>query len=249
MLPQALETLDAAVSLLEESGAGAERIGDLVYEVGSIFISSLAASPTPLIARGLAHLDESDGLVWARLKLLERTDATDPRPLRWLNLDPHAVRVTRRLGTEADYARTLDPTEPWTPAEVEQHVERVRAFRSPSARLRGLEVITLRTALWAPDGSDVADRVCEELEQLADEVASPVGQAVGSIAHGALLGARGEARCGRGPTRWGEGAHRRAVGERLAAQVRPVRRRAHAHAGQTRLVARRGRDVGDSHGR
>jgi DNA-binding CsgD family transcriptional regulator len=192
MLPEALEALDAAVSLLEESGASAERIGDLLYEAGSIFITSLAASPTPLIARGLARLDESDGLAWARLKLLERTDTSDPRPVRWLNLDPHAVRVARRLGTEADYVRTLDPTEPWTPAEVEQYVERVRSFRSPSARLRGLEMIALRTTLWAPDGSGTAERVCDELEQLAAEVASPVGRAVAGMARGALLGAQGQ---------------------------------------------------------
>jgi DNA-binding CsgD family transcriptional regulator len=192
MLPDALETLEAAVSLIEESGADAVRIGDLLYEAVSMLAVPLTIYPTALIARGLARLSEQDGLAWARLKLLERAGAPNARPWRWLNLDPTAVRIARTLGTERDIARTIDPSEPWERADLEQHLDRVRGFRDPSARLRGLEMIALRTALFAPDGSPAAERTCEELRRLADEVASPIGRAVAGVAGGALLGARGE---------------------------------------------------------
>lgn len=188
-LDDALATLDAALTLMERDGADPARVADLLYEVGSALATMLALPLQPLVARGLAVLGPRHDLPWARLKLLERASDPDVRPLRWLNLDPEAVRILREHGTEKDYARTIDPTAPLPAAEL---LARVETWHDAEARLRGLEMLSWHLTLYAPEASPLAERVCAELEQLADAAASPMGRVVAALSRGALLGARGE---------------------------------------------------------
>ncbi|MDX6645930.1 MAG: hypothetical protein QOK40_1657 [Miltoncostaeaceae bacterium] len=196
-LDDAPRTLEAALSLLEQTGADAETLAGLVYQVVSALADAWASQDglAPLIANGLALLGEDRGLAWARLKLLERRYDTVPAgphfATRWEGLDPEAVRIARTHGSEADYARTLDWHDSRSLSGLDELIPRIEAWRDPAARLRGLEAIVAFVVL-KHCGSPAAERLCARLEQLAEELGSLPAQALASAYRAALLSGRGE---------------------------------------------------------
>jgi DNA-binding CsgD family transcriptional regulator len=199
MLDDAPRTLEAALELLEESGAPADAVADLVYHVVSVLQDALANQATlePLIERGLRALEETQGLAWARLKLLERPCELVPagavHAARWLGFDGTAVQVARAEGTEADYARTIDHFGRWSRADLEDILPRIEAWRDPVARLRGLGILTWNATVTRWSGSALpAERLCAEIDSLGGELGSLPARAMASMFRAAIAGARGE---------------------------------------------------------
>lgn len=191
-LEEALTTLDEALTLLERDGVEGVEIAQLVYEVCSALVESTSISLGPVIARGLEALGETDSLAAARLRLLERALVAEERPVRWLNLDADAVDTLRALGTEADFARTIDPTEAWAVDMPERLLDTVERWHDPAARLRALQALVLRTAVLRTDRPAVAERAIADLRALAEAHGSPVGRLWTCLGRGALLGERGD---------------------------------------------------------
>jgi DNA-binding CsgD family transcriptional regulator len=196
---EAPQTLDAAVSLLERRGAGAEAIAELVYAVGQAFWFAPAGSGAidSSIDRALSALGQQHNLAWARLKLLDRFAASESfgpvGVLEWVRFDPEAVQIARDQGNEADYAHTLNGWFPWFGAELEQLIARVDGWRDPGARMYALVHIVGYLGLFEPGRSPAtADRLCSELAALADDVGLPPHRSGAREFRSALLGGRGE---------------------------------------------------------
>jgi DNA-binding CsgD family transcriptional regulator/tetratricopeptide (TPR) repeat protein len=200
LFDDAPRTFDAAVALLEQGGATGEEIAGLVYEVG--FASTFAAAADslqtigPLIARALTAVGQSQGLAWARLKLLNRfAGPTAVGPIRVLapvRFDPEAVRVARREGTELDYAFTLDPYDPHFGVGLQRVIARVEGWHDPVSRLRGLVPIVGYLTLLESGSSPATDRLTFEVGALADDVGFLLDRALTRGYRAALFGARGE---------------------------------------------------------
>ena len=200
LLDDATVTLDAAVSLLERVGAPDETLAELVYDVGAAFASMVSLRSVqamrPLITRALEALGEARSLIWARVKMLEGFDQPEPfgplRVVRPVRFDPEAVRIAREHGTEADYALTIDGWDPSFGAQVGQLVARIERWQDPVARLRVLATIVGHVTLADPDSSPATDRLCTQLEALADDVGLPPQRELARIYRAGLLGARGQ---------------------------------------------------------
>ncbi len=193
MLPEARRALGEAVTLLEHSGADGSEIAALVYEVGSVLaVPTASSSIEPLVARALLAVPEADTLAWARLKLLGRHGGRRGASVRWFDLDPEAVRIVRSMGTELDYARSIDPTAPWDAGELERLFAVIQSWRDPAARLRAMQMLAMRAAITAPESSPLAQTIVDELAAVAAEVASPIAQALATMTRGALLGIQGQ---------------------------------------------------------
>jgi DNA-binding CsgD family transcriptional regulator len=196
---EAQHTLERALERLEALGADGEEIAALVYRVLSVVQDVLIVHSDlePLIARGLAALGEKRGLVWARLKLLERphvVQSTGPvYAARFSGFDAEAIRIALERGTEADQSRTVHLSEQWTPAALEEFMARVSTWRDPASRLRGLLMLGLNATVtrWAC-GPLPADRLCAELEALAEQTGSVPARTLAAVFRAALHGARGE---------------------------------------------------------
>jgi DNA-binding CsgD family transcriptional regulator len=200
LIEDAPRTLQDAVSLLEDSAAAGEAIAELVHAVGVAFTFAIALESVqaiePLVARGLAAVGQTRSLAWARLKLLDRFARPEAvgrvHVLRPMQLDPEAVRIARREGTEVDYAFTIDIWDRSLGAEIEQLIARIEGWRDPVARLRVLVTVVAYLTLAQPGSSPAADRLCAELGALADDVGLVPDRALARLLCAALLGARGE---------------------------------------------------------
>jgi DNA-binding CsgD family transcriptional regulator len=196
----ATEKLEDAVALLERGGASGETIAALVYQVGATFASVVSLrhvqAMRPLIARALAALGQTRSLVWARLKVLDGFDQPEAfgplRVVRPVRFDPEAVRVVRSEGTEADYALTIDGWDQSFGVEVKQLTTRIELWRDPVARLRVLSSIVGHVTLADPDSSPLTERLCAQLEVLANDVGLPPQRELARIYRAGLLGARGQ---------------------------------------------------------
>jgi DNA-binding CsgD family transcriptional regulator len=195
---EAMRSLKAAVSLLEQTGAPGEAIAELVNAVGMTFWAapSRLQAIEPLVARALGAVGEARSLAWARLKLLHRyakPEAVGPvhvhRPVRF---DPAAVRIARTEGTEADYAFTIDGWDPAFGAEVEQLIALIEGWDDSAACLRVLGTLVWYLTLAEPGRSSAADRLCAEFVMLADDVGAPTDRSLARVCRAALHGARGE---------------------------------------------------------
>ena len=118
----------------------------------------------PLLDRGLALVDGTRDLVWARLMLLRdrfETVATGTVcATRWLGYDPDAVALARADGDEDDYAHTLEPFDWRTREETAAVLALARRWRRPPAVITALNV-ACRDALFLhgafADGSSMSD--------------------------------------------------------------------------------------------
>jgi tetratricopeptide (TPR) repeat protein len=193
-------TLETAISLLEQAGTPGEAIAELVYEVGVVFVFAVAPQSLqaiePLVVRALAVGEQTRSLAWARLKLvyrIARPETFGPvLVLRAVPPDPDAVRIARSQGTEADYAFTIDASDPSFAAEIEQLIARLEGWRDPIARLWALIAVVAYVTMDEPGISPAADRLCAELGALADDVGLLPHRAIARYYRAALLGGRGE---------------------------------------------------------
>jgi DNA-binding CsgD family transcriptional regulator len=192
-------TLEAAVSLLEPRIDGPDAIAELVWALGPGFwvagVGSRAIAP--VIDRALAALGDERTLAWARLKLLEQLIASENfgplGVLAWVSSDPEAVQIIRDQGTEADYAHTLNGSSPRFGDELEQLIARVDRWRDPVARMNALvKVVGYLMLMESGRRPAVADRLCSELEVLADDVGLAPHRAAARGLRAAQLGSQGE---------------------------------------------------------
>jgi DNA-binding CsgD family transcriptional regulator/tetratricopeptide (TPR) repeat protein len=174
---EARATLEAAVALLERQTDGTEAIAELVWAAGPGFWVAAAGSGVvdPMIDRALFALGDEHTLAWARLKLLEQLIAPETfgplGVLGWNAPDPEAVQIVREVGTEADYAYTLNGSSPRFGDELEELVTRVDGWQDPIARLHALVNVVGYLTLVEPGRMPaVTDRLCGELELLADDL-------------------------------------------------------------------------------
>lgn len=198
MPARAVATLDSAVVLLERGSGAGRKIAELTCEVAIAVwgASSNPAGGTGLIERALRALGDERSLLWARLQLLRSHFAEPIRsgPLRILPFvapDPEARSILRAQGTEADIAITIDPWGPWEPGELEWAVAEIERWRDPGARSGALLWALSRLALQELEAPDLAERLCDELELLSDQVGAPLHHAAVSLFRSALHGARG----------------------------------------------------------
>ncbi|MFC4947361.1 ATP-binding protein [Pseudonocardia sp. GCM10023141] len=98
----------------------------------------------PLVDAGLRLVGDVRDLAWARLTLLqERVRPIEVGRLRlggWLGVDEDAARLAREVGDEDDAARSFEPFDVRDPAGTAHVLASTRRWRSPTARLRGLDV-------------------------------------------------------------------------------------------------------------
>jgi DNA-binding CsgD family transcriptional regulator len=197
LFDEAPRSLETALAMLDGSGASCGAIADLVYRTSSILQDAMTDQETlePAIQRGLAALGGARDLAWARLKLLER-----PRQLltagpletyRWLGFDSEAVSLARSEGDELDHARTLQPLDPWTPAELISTAKEIRGWRDPRARLRGLDVVA--HGLCCGHGvTPGTSGVVAELTALAERFGAQPARSLALMYEGMVRGAGGE---------------------------------------------------------
>jgi DNA-binding CsgD family transcriptional regulator len=170
-------TLEAAVSLLERRADGTDAVAELVGAVGPGFWVAAAGSRIndSMIDRALSALGSERNLAWARLKLLEQLVASETfgpiGVLGWVPFDAEAVQIVRGQGTEADYAHTLNGSSPRFGDDVEELIVRVDGWEDPGARMLALvNIVGYLTMFEFGRTPAVTDRLCSELEGLADDV-------------------------------------------------------------------------------
>jgi DNA-binding CsgD family transcriptional regulator len=197
MLEDALMSLEAASSQLDQSGASPESVAGLAFGVLSrLRISRPHQSfVEPVLARALAAVGATRGLAWARLKLLERPHqflATGPvHASRWAGFDPDAVQIARNDGSDDDYLRTIDWFSPHPVGELEGWVTRFHSSRDAGLRLSGLTSATHH--LFLRQGATIGvERLCSECEALAMELGAPGGKAAIALQRAMILGERGQ---------------------------------------------------------
>ena len=192
----ALRSLRAALSLLEQAGKPSHASADLIYQV---LVRLRVALPRrrevePLIARGIAALGDEQSLAWARLKLLEwpseHLAEEALHAVRWDPPDPEAVRVVRAEGSGDDYLRTIDWFAALTEAEIDEIIVRFDTLQNPREKLAGLVSVTHHLFLRQGVTSAV-ERLCSQSEALAEQLDSPAGKAVNQIQRAMMLGEQG----------------------------------------------------------
>jgi DNA-binding CsgD family transcriptional regulator len=105
--------------------------------------------------------------------------------------DPEALSIVRELGGEGDVASTIDPAGPWSESGLALVVAEIARWRDPVARCRVLLWVLARVALYEPRSSELGEKLCSELEMLADQVGALFPRAAVPLFHSALHGARG----------------------------------------------------------
>ena len=179
-------TVRAALEELNSAAAPPDHVADFLADATWALKQAGAddGALIPLVELGLSLLDGRHDLCWARLKLtiggVERLELNGLRYGRWVGFDPEAVAIARREGTEDDYARTLEPMEWRTAAEIDALRARVRRWRSPAARIRGMEVVA-RSYLYRTHDVRVGAAVCAELYDESLRVGSITGQATALV--------------------------------------------------------------------
>jgi DNA-binding CsgD family transcriptional regulator len=198
LFSDAPRTLADAIALLEQQDAPGEAIADLVYEVGIAFWLAPSGSFAiePLVRRALADLGAARSLPWARLMLLRRFAQPETLgPLQvvgWSSLDPDALQIARSVGSEADYARTLDGFTPWFGRELDEVVGHIDGWRNPAARLQAL-IPTLGYLTFLTFGVHPAtSRLCAEFASLADDMGLPYHRALACLFRAAPRAGRGQ---------------------------------------------------------
>jgi DNA-binding CsgD family transcriptional regulator len=198
MSTRAVTTLESAIALLERGGAGGREIAELTCDVATAMwgVTSNRARGAVLIERALELLSDEHSLLWARLKILlcrlaEPIRSGPVRIARFVAPDPDAVRVVRAEGTEADIATTIDPAGPWSEDKPEQLVAEIARWRDPAARCSALSWVVARLTLFESRSPDLAEKLCSDLEVLADQVGALMHRGVVPAFRSALHGARG----------------------------------------------------------
>jgi DNA-binding CsgD family transcriptional regulator len=198
MPSQAVATLESAVALLERSGAGGREIAQLTCDVATAIwaVTAIPARGAALIERALEALGDEHSLLWARLQILlshfvEPIRSGPIRIVPFVAPDPEARRIVRAQGTEADIAITIDPAGPWSEDELEWAIAEIARWPDPAARSGGLFWVVDRLTLYAPRSPDVAEKLCGELEMLADQVGALSHRAAAHLFRSALHGASG----------------------------------------------------------
>jgi DNA-binding CsgD family transcriptional regulator len=198
MPTRAVTTLESAVALLERSGAGGREIAELTCDVATAIwaVTAIPARGAALIERALEALADEHNLLWARLQILLSHFAEPIRrgPMRivpFVAPDPEARRIVRAQGTEADIAITIEPAGPWSEDELQWAIAEIARWPNPAARSGGLFWVVDRLALYAPQSPDVAERLCGELELLAEQVGALSYLSAAHLFRSALDGARG----------------------------------------------------------
>jgi DNA-binding NarL/FixJ family response regulator len=105
--------------------------------------------------------------------------------------DPDAIGVVRALGTEADIAITINPWGPWSDGELEWAVAEIAHWRDPVARCGALIWVLASLTLYEPRSPDLAEKLCSELEMVADQVGALSHQVAVPLFRSALHGVRG----------------------------------------------------------
>lgn len=197
---RAVATLESAVELLERAGSAAVEIAELTYEVATA-VWGVAANPAgsaALIERALESLGDARSLLWARLKILlthfSEPIRSDPLSIvPFVALDPEARRIVRAQGTEGDIARTIEAAGPWSEDDMDWALTEVARWRDPAARCVGLLWIVSRLTLHRPGlgPPELAEKLCSELDTVAEEVGALLHRAMVPLFRSALHGARG----------------------------------------------------------
>jgi DNA-binding CsgD family transcriptional regulator len=159
-------------------------------------VTANPAGSAALTAKALRALGDEHGLLWARLKILlchlaEPIRSGPIRIMPFVAPDPEAIRVLRAQGTEADIASTIDPWGPWSEGELDRVVAEIAHWLDPAARCRVLLWVVARLALQEPERFDLAEKLCSELEMLADQVGALIHRAAVPLYRSALNAARG----------------------------------------------------------
>jgi DNA-binding CsgD family transcriptional regulator len=132
------------------------------------------------VERGLALLEGTRDLTWARLMLLRDRFETVSTGLvcatRWLGFDPEAVALARSIGDEDDYAHTIEPFDWRTREETAALLELARRWQRPAAVIRALNV-ACRDALFLHGDFAGALARARELREATTRYGSLPGQA------------------------------------------------------------------------
>jgi DNA-binding CsgD family transcriptional regulator len=199
LLTEASLDLEAAVDLLGHHDGRHEEIAELVYSVGvAAWVDPMAALRIgPLIERALDGLGAERNLAWARLKLVERSVTQqvlgDVEVLEWAHFDPEAVMIARTLGTEADYASTVNGWFAEFGDELEELIARMAGWTDPAARLQALVAVVGYLTLLEPGRSrEITDLLCADLRGLADDVGLLPHRSVARVLRATMLGTDGQ---------------------------------------------------------
>lgn len=147
LLDDALQTCARAGDALAAAGGGTTAtVAFLARFAGALKDAGAApAQWVPVVHAGLRLVGEDRDLAWARLTLLQdRMQPVGTGRLRlggWLGVDAEAARMARETGGEDDAARALEPFDVRDPGETARVLTLARTWRSPTARLRGLDVV------------------------------------------------------------------------------------------------------------
>jgi DNA-binding CsgD family transcriptional regulator len=94
-------------------------------------------------------------------------------------------------GTEGDIATTIDPAGPWEVGELEWVVAETARWRDPAARSAGLMWVLTRITLQDPQRSDLVEKLCHDLEIVADQLGVLLARATVPLYRSILHGGRG----------------------------------------------------------
>lgn len=200
--------VDAATAALERAADAYRRVGrdHALPELIAGVARALATGGVPraawegLVARGLQVLGSTRTLAWAHLRLLESRPVAVLQGPVWVSqfagFDPEAVALLRERGGELDFAASVEPHEPRSPAETAALRERALGFADPRARLAMLDACA-RDVFFRGRDLRAAAADADALLQLAERVGSLAGQVsalVVSACAWAALGELGRAR-------------------------------------------------------
>jgi DNA-binding CsgD family transcriptional regulator len=197
MLDAAPRGLDRALAALAAANSPAEAMADVVYRVTAPLQDAMADQDRldPLIARGLAALGDTRGLIWARLKLLERPrQRIASRPVdvqRWLGFDREAVQIAGADGTDLDRARSLEHLDRWGVPELMSAAQEIVLWDDSAARLRGLDVV-IQVATCLKGGLPETVSLVEAYAREADETGSLPARALARVYQSTVCGVSGD---------------------------------------------------------
>jgi len=195
-LDAALASATETVFLMEESGvAPADQARFLADAVTGLHDGGQAPELWhPLLYRGLALVDPSDEVTWARLTLLierfEPVSAGPVRGARWLGSDARAIAIARSSGDEDLFARSLQPWDLWDRDWTEHLSAQITTWHKPTAIIRAL---TVSGADWLYHHGEFrrARSHFENLLAIAERHGSIPGQAEATVRLGIIHTALG----------------------------------------------------------